>query len=355
MKIKKISLLRLATSMSLIISLAACTAGNIDPAKALTQMHVTKSDDYKKRPGWAAIENISQNDCKTYKSGGKSLLQWKNKPCNAKGLIEAVNDKSEAIPVFYAAYHEYGSYEVGTLSSFEAGYQSSEDIIMISANLAKVLSSSSNVDAIYKDYQQDRWSMGLNEVDKDSFYKSISSFTTKKDAMLTAYQKTHAENQQRYKAESEDRKKREQEDLFASDRAINLVLWPNPSPEQQMIVDALHTIKFTIRNDGVVYANGRRFMSSAGMESLKNSLNISLESCSDVGAYVGEKILSRACVQGFARDIVEWGETAKDHSISDRAWNAAAMDGSINYNPIKYEILFSHWAGMARVYASRGD
>ncbi len=33
-----------------------------------------------------------------------------------------------------------------------------------------------------------------------------------------------------------------------------------------MIVDALHTIKFTIRNDGVAYANGRWFMSIAGLE-----------------------------------------------------------------------------------------
>jgi hypothetical protein len=121
-----------------------------------------------------------------------------------------------------------------------------------------------------------------------------------------------------------------------------------------MIIDALHTVKFTIRNDGVAYANGRRFMSVAGLESLKNSLNMSMESCSDVGAYVDEKVVGRACVQALARDIVEWGKTAKDSSISDRAWNAAAVDGSITYNPIKWEILFSHWAGMARVYASRG-
>lgn len=121
-----------------------------------------------------------------------------------------------------------------------------------------------------------------------------------------------------------------------------------------MVVDALHTIKFTIRNDGVAYANGRRFMSIAGMEYLRNSLALSMESCSDAGAYVGDTALNRACIQGLARNIVEWGKTANDRSISDRAWNAAAMDGSINYNPIKYEILFSYWAGMARVYSARG-
>ncbi|EPO4457874.1 hypothetical protein ACUAWN_000311 [Escherichia coli] len=265
-----------------------------------------------------------------------------------------MNEKPQSIPIFYAAYHEYGSHEVGSISTFEHVARISDEMAKIPVNLATVLSNPAKVDAIYDDYENDRWSMGLNKVSRSDFKNSIAAFAKNRDALASSYQKAHDENQKQYQAERDARVKREKAESIASEREINLVLWQNPTPEQRMIVDAFHTVKFTIRNDGVAYANGRRFMSVAGLESLKNSLNMSMESCSDVGAYVDEKVVSRACVQALARDIVEWGKTAKDSSISDRAWNAAAVDGSITYNPIKWEILFSHWAGMARVYASRG-
>lgn len=196
--------------------------------------------------------------------------------------------------------------------------------------------------------------MGLVTVNESDFKTSLATFAQERDKLASEYQKLRNENQKRYRAERDERIKREKEESKASEKTIDLVLWQNPTAEQQMIVDALHTIKFTIRNDGVAYANGRWFMSIAGLEFFRNSLDLSMKSCSDAGAYVGETALNRACVQGIARSIVEWGKTASDRTISDGAWNAAALDGSINYNPVKYEILFSHWAGMARVYSARG-
>ncbi|WP_282007398.1 hypothetical protein [Escherichia coli] len=224
----------------------------------------------------------------------------------------------------------------------------------VTVNLTTALNNPAKVDAIYADYEKDRWSMGLGTVNESDFKKSLATFAQERDKLASEYHKLRDANQKRYLAERDERIKREKEEAMASEKTIDLVLWQNPTVEQQMVVDALHTIKFTIRNDGVAYANGRRFMSIAGLEYLRNSLALSMESCSDAGAYVGDTALNRACIQGLARNIVEWGKTANDRSISDRAWNAAAMDGSINYNPIKYEILFSHWAGMARVYSARG-
>ena len=345
---------RIAAYVSLAFPIVACTAGKLDPAKALTTMHVVKSEDYKKRPGWDALVRLGIDDCTTYKNGGESVFKWGDRSCDEKSIIKSVNENPQSIPIFYAAYHEYGSYEVGSISTFEHGARVSDEMAKIPLNLATVLSNPARVDAIYDDYENDRWSMGLNKVSKSDFKNSIATFTKNRDALASSYQKAHDENQKQYQAERDARVKREKAESIASEREINLVLWQNPTPEQRMIIDALHTVKFTIRNDGVAYANGRRYMSVAGLESLKNSLNMSMESCSDVGAYVDEKVVGRACVQALARDIVEWGKTAKDSSISDRAWNAAAVDGSITYNPIKWEILFSHWAGMARVYASRG-
>ncbi len=339
---------------SLALMLTGCTAGKIDPAKALTQMHIVKSDDYKKRPGWPALVRLGTDDCETYKSGGGSLFKWDGLTCDDKSIIQAVNGKPQTIPVFYAAYHEYGSYGVGELSSFDNSTRTGEEASKILVNLTTTLNNPAKVDAIYADYEKDRWSMGLGTVNESDFKKSLATFALERDKLASEYQKLHDGNQKRYQAERDERIKREKEESVASEKTIDLVLWQNPTSEQQMIVDALHTVKFTIRNDGVAYANGRRFMSVAGLESLRNSLDLSMASCSDVGAYIGEKALNHACVQGMARNIVEWGKTANNHSISDRAWNAAAMDGSINYNPVKYEILFSHWAGMARVYSSRG-
>ncbi|WP_232533561.1 hypothetical protein [Salmonella enterica] len=354
MKKRTNAIMKLAVFLPLAFPLVSCTAGKIDPAKALNQMHIVKNDGYKKRPGWDALVSLGIDDCKTYKNGGDSLFKWDGLQCDDKSIIKSVNEKPQLIPIFYAAYHEYGSYEVGSISTFEPGARTGEEMAKILANLAIVLSNPAKIDAIYEDYENDRWSMGLNKVSKSDFTNGIATFSKNRDALASSYQKTHDENQKQYQADRTAQAKRDQEELLASERPINLVLWSNPTPEQKIIINALNTIKFTIRGNRVAYANGRWFMSVDGLGSLRNSLDMSMSSCSDVGAYVGEKVLSRACVQGLAENIVEWGKTAKDTSISDRAWRAAAIDGSITYNPIKYEILFGHWAGMARVYASRG-
>jgi len=333
--------------------LTACTNGQIDSSKALAQMHIVKSDDYKKRPGWPALVRLGDDDCQTYRSGGKSLIKWDGPTCDTKAVIDSINKNPQFIPVFYAAYHEYGSDGLGIMS-FDSKSRTEEELIVFASKLASKLANKNLVDAVYDDFKKDRWSMGLNDVDEGIFYKAISSFRVKQEQIEQRYQEVRNENQQRYQAEHDARAKRDQEELIASEKPISLVLWPNPTPEQQLIINALNTVKFTMRSNRVAYANGRWFMGIDGLEYLRNSLDMSMAACSDVGAYIGEKVLSISCVRGMARDIVKWGETAKDSSISDRAWRAAAVDGSINYNPIKYEIIFSHWAGMARVYASRG-
>jgi hypothetical protein len=318
-------------------------------------MHIVKRDDYKKRPGWDAVVRLGIDDCETYKNAGKSQFKWDGLTCDEKSIIKSVNGKPQIIPVFYAAYHEYGTNEVGSLSTFETGSRwVDEEAAQILVKLAAVLSNTAKVKAIYEDYENDRWSMGLDKVSEDDFNKSIAKLAFHRDELAASFKKAKEEREQKYKAENAAREKQAEEDNLASDREVNLVLWPNPTPEQRVIIDALHTVKFSIRNDGVVYANGRRFMSSAGMEYFMNSLNMTLSSCSDAGAYVGEKVISRACAQGVAMQVIEWGNTAKDNSISDRAWRMASIDGIISYNPLTYQIMFSHWAGMARVYTSRG-
>ncbi|WP_413535745.1 hypothetical protein [Rahnella inusitata] len=334
--------------------ITGCVRGQLDPNPMLTTLHLKKSEEYKKRPGWQAFEKLATDDCRVYKSGGKSLFKWSDITCDASGAIKYINETPNVIPIFYAAYHEYGGYEMGGFSSFDNAKRLTEEVTGMFANLAKELNNPEKVNAIYADYESDRWSMGLNEISESDFKNHISSFAAKQQEFMSQYQQAQNNNQQRYKAEHEAAEKQKREKNIASERPINLVLWDNPTQAQRQITDALGTIKFTIRNDGWAYANGRRFMGISGLESFRNSLDMSLTSCSDVGAYIGESSIAMSCANGLAQDIVEWGKTAKNSSISNTAWNAAAVDSSINYNVIKYEISFSHWVGMARVYASRG-
>ena len=336
------------------LMITGCVRGKIDPNPTLTALHLKKSEDYKKRPGWQAFERLATDDCRVYKSGGKSLFKWGGITCDTNGAIKYINETPNVISVFYAAYHEYGGYEMGGFSSFDNTKRLPEEVTGMFANLAKELNNPEKANAIYADYESDRWSMGLNEISESDFKKHISSFAAKQQEFTSQYQQVRNDNQQRYKAEYEAAEKQKRERNIASERPINLVLWSNPTPAQRRILDALGTIKFTIREDGIAYANGRRFIGINGLEYFKNSLDLSLASCSDVGAYIGESSISISCANGLAQDIVEWGKTANNHSISDAAWSAAAVDSSINFNVIKYEISFSHWVGMARVYASRG-
>lgn len=343
------------TAMLLSVSLlAGCEAGRLKPAPVLQALHIKKSDTYKERPGWEAFEKLAAEDCQSFKNGGKHLIPWGSSACGTEDAIKFINTKPNVIPTLYAAYHEYGSDGVGELSSFENTGRQAEEAAAIAAGLSRALGNQEKVNLIYADFKKDRWSMGLIDISEADFRKKISDFAAQSVRIEAYYQKIKSDNQARYNAEREAEEKQSFEQNLASERQISLVTWSNPTAAQQNIIDALHTIKFTVRNDGWSYANGRKFMAAHGLGSFRNSLDLSLESCADIGAYTDSKGISIACVKGLAADIKEWGSVAKDRSISDAAWRSAAVDGSINYNPVKYQILFSHWAGMARVYSSKG-
>ncbi len=346
---KKIAVLILSSLM-----ISGCEGGKLDTQKTPGATHISDNYDYKKRPGWDALMRIAIDDCDVHKNGGKSTFSWEGFTCDDRGIIRAVNSNSQAIPLFYAAYHEYGSRRVGTLSGFENNSKNGQEIYKLLANLADALKEPSKVNAIYADFKNDRQSMDLNEVSESTFKGTLASLSKDSDKFAAEYQNIHDGKKFNNSEKDNELTKHKPENYLNSEKEIDLVLWRNPTPSQQLVIDALQTVRFTIRNDGIAYANGRRFMPVSGLSSLQNSLDMSMESCSEVGAYVGEKKVSTSCIQGFANSIKEWGAVAKDRSISERAWNSAAMNASIAYNPVKWEILFSHWAGLARLYSSRG-
>jgi hypothetical protein len=163
---------------------------SIFPSQTLSRFHIIKNDDYKQRPGWNAIVRLGIEDCETYRKGGNSLLKWDDTTCNEQNIIKAVNANLSFIPVFYAAYHEYGGPNVGQLSSLEDDEEKRVDIYAYLKNLAEALENKYRVDVIYIDYQKDYWNMGLGKVSETDFYQSISAFSAKKDQFDEKYQKS---------------------------------------------------------------------------------------------------------------------------------------------------------------------
>lgn len=142
-----------------------------------------KNVSYKKRPGWQPILILSADDCQTWKSKGKSLIDWSGESCGPEGLIKAINKNPEMIPVFYAAYHEYGTGGVGAIDVRD---NSPLNYLNFENNLAKNLSSLTVISKIYDDYTIDRKSMGLAEVSREVFVKRLNDFSLQQPAI---YQK----------------------------------------------------------------------------------------------------------------------------------------------------------------------
>lgn len=135
---------------------------------------------YKKRPGWQPVLILAADDCKTWKSGGKSLIDWNGEACSAEGLIQSVNKKPENIPAFYAAYHEYGT---GGVRAIDVTDNSPLNYLNFAHSLAEKLSSQAVVSNIYNDYKVDRKAMGLDEVSQADFIRKLNELSSRKDAI----------------------------------------------------------------------------------------------------------------------------------------------------------------------------
>ncbi|WP_445496699.1 hypothetical protein [Photorhabdus sp. SF281] len=370
LKVVKVSAVFIITT-----SLMGCTYGKIDPDKVLTELHIKKNDNYKKRPGWSVIEKLSNDDCQTFKSNGKGLFDWGNSPCTTDKLIDLVNSNPHIIPIFYASYHEYGRAGVGQLSDDDF-YAMRNDknytrMLYIFSRIADYVSHKSIVEGIYADFKTDRWSMGLNNVDEESFKVSLSKFAAQKDSIVVQYSQAMQERT-RINAQENERIRKEgakrKSEIEASLPAIRIYpdFGPNSSTSEKFIKEQLDHLHFTKKRSVDEYGNlattytyyveGRKIYPTGNFDVIDfiNGIKMTIQRCYEVGAYTDSRSVNNACVAGIAQGIKEWGATARDKSISDRAWFAGAIDGNNRYSPLDNEILFSHWAGMARVYSSRG-
>lgn len=160
-----------------IVSLSCCVV-----LSGCTSLGASSDTDaiYKKRPGWAQLKILASDDCNTWKNGGKSLINWSGEECSPNGLIKSINKNPGIIPVFYAAYHEYGHDGVRAIDVRDT---SQLNYLNFAHDLSKQVSSSSVVSRIYGDYVIDRKAMGLSEISQAHFVEKLNEFSSQKDAI----------------------------------------------------------------------------------------------------------------------------------------------------------------------------
>lgn len=347
---------KFAACAAITLSLTACTGGPSTPEQALSFVHLVKDKSYKERPGWAALMELGNYDCQMYKNSRESFFNftWAYSSCDANAVIEAINTRPDWIPIFYAAYHEYGGVNMGTMDMPDHKEHMRIAILGLAAKLAQFLKAGSWHDSLYENYKYDSWNMGLKDVGKHKFIESLEHFSLRQAEFEQKTNELDVVYWEQKKAADEAELKREQDELMASERPISLTLWANPTPEQKIIANAINTIHFSAKGNGRMYVNGRVFLPTTALSDFRLSLDYTINECSEIGTYTNEKSIRRECVQQLAKDIVAWGKTASDRAITDTAWACAAEESFPRYNALDYQILYSHWAGMARVYSSRG-
>lgn len=141
----------------------------------------TNTSEYQRRAGWNALRILAKDDCETAKAGGKTLIQWSGE-CSTKPLIDAVNKKPEKIPEFYALYHQYGAPGVLAIDVTDT---SKMNYLNYLNSVSKSLSTTA-IDGIYADYKNDHREMGLDEVSKNDFIKSLTAFSKRSPEFVSA-------------------------------------------------------------------------------------------------------------------------------------------------------------------------
>lgn len=131
-----------------------------------------KTSEYQRRPGWSAIKLLVKDDCETAKSGGKTLIQW-NGECSVRPLIDSINKNPVKIPEYYALYHQYGT--PGVLA-IDVTNTSKMNYLNYMNSVAKSLNAL-EIQKIYADYRDDYRAIGLREVSKDDFTRSLTAFS----------------------------------------------------------------------------------------------------------------------------------------------------------------------------------
>lgn len=264
--------------------------------------------------------DLLKNDCEVSATGGSSIVSWPHRyDCGDDEKIVKLASEKKQIPfviLISSVLKKYGDIGFLKKSGDPAKYIKKDTLISI-------ISSEASMNQLYNDYIDGVNEYGFKTLSKSAFYSCFDEI--------------------RKKSISQN-----------SDGVIvKFDFGENLSADEKKVIAALNTVKFT-SSAGYVFAEGRKLTPEYSSGSFVDAIKMNINDCYEIGEYANQKAIPSMCVNALVDSIKEWGVMSRDRTISDNAWSRAYRDASVTYNPIKYQISFSHWVGMARLYRSKG-
>ncbi|MBI6548584.1 hypothetical protein [Xenorhabdus lircayensis] len=294
--------------------------------------------DSKDNVALLAIATIFKEDKETYDSGEKSLIDWikvksKNDGITTEDIANSIKGDEDPSSKKYSLLL-YSMYYLIKLSN-PRGTCSSEECVLslLESGASEMLKRGDK--SFLEAYEAD------NKKFKFKYYEPEKIVSGMKE-LANALVKMKAD---REKQEIEENAKLPDPQLFkfkyTNDKYVNVAL---------ALINGAKLEKHNIRDRngnktkeyGKLTIYGRPFIVT--LPTYPRSLLNQVKSCEKASAYTRVNI-DDACKKAIIAGVKDWLDTAKDPNISEAAWRASARDAIIGV-----EIMFSHWAGMARVH-----
>ena len=194
------------------------------------------------------------------------------------------------------------------------------------------------LDGIYKSFNDIHKIMGLNSIDKKSFYSLLEKLAGQEQYFKSLYER----------AELGYFHRREKE-LDSRTRIISLKIDISPkSNAEKRLQQQLNRLDFTAT--ALYSSNGNlqryREVTLYGKPVdiyIERDIKKLVEKCNEMTVYTNNRKVSERCIDRLGSSISGWGMTAKMPQITIKKWKQADYD-SYNSGMLRY----SHWAGKAK-------
>ncbi|CDG86632.1 hypothetical protein [Xenorhabdus bovienii] len=292
-----------------------------------------------------AVATIFNEDKETYESGGKSLIEWDKVKLESNKItkddIVSLIIGSNELPLDESSLHFYNIYyllrDVNLIDSCE-----------LSANcvLGALESGASSMlkDGDHKfleSYRADNKKFKFKHYDPEKIKPFMHEIATGLVKMKEDREKQENEENSKF-PDTEPFKFKYTNDEYAN-AALKLI--NNAKLEDHNLRD-LKGNKTKAYGKPTIY--GKPFIIK--LYTYPRALLNQVKECEKASAYVNTDI-DNLCKRAVVTGVRDWIDTARNPSISESAWRAAASDAIIFRGALRdVDIMFSHWAGMARVY-----
>lgn len=299
------------------------------------------------RQTWYALRDVLVHDCDRASIGEGSYFSWSGAPpCKDMTILDSMNQDPQKVMTVYFFYKGYRRPD----SEVKASRGQSELFLTELAASTAARNLGANPD-IYSQYEQDRDTMGLADVDKATFDSGLAAFTAKQFEFRRRFQQLEA-----VVAEENKKLLQETKQAFAKsspEGRINYQIVDLTGSAVNQVNAELRRLNFVRRNvnyshsvgidngkktvtmgvDYIFTVNGRVLPDYFNPQTLVNSLEVEADKCQNYGAYAASAGAVADCIRPVTTAIRIWGAMARDKKISDQEWLSGSngeIDGKIN-------------------------